>query len=301
MIQPGNSDESNLLGWLSHFKDMKATVYGSQTLNTASSYQGKIDIAHDVTAPKQAPPPIHGTSHSLRHDGSTSNQPSFPIHATSDSTPDDVTSPQRSTSPVHSTLDSTLQDTAVKEVYSTPSSVLNWSTVSSPFAAGSNYSSCVHTSSPVVAQLVHTEPRAISSQPAHVPVDKDNSSHSSPPRQLPLKNNSIHVDELLFFVQNKMETTYMDTIVSLVTEFYSDRDIENSKKMLYNSIQSKERYRKYRGENKAKENVKDICTIFYTTELQIQPYFVAKTLTKLPPITILDIGVGIEFSGNWTV
>lgn len=49
---------------------------------------------------------------------------------------------------------------------------------------------------------------------------------------------------------------------------------------------------KRRGPDKKEGNLKDISIIFYTNEIISLPTFVACKLTKLPPITMQEYGVG---------
>ena len=102
----------------------------------------------------------------------------------------------------------------------------------------------------------------------------------------------MHVDELLFYVQNKLDTSCMDAVVQVCLDFYSQSDIGNSKNTLHNLVQPPYRLIKRRGANKARENMMDICTLFLTTAPEKQPIFVAKSLTKLPPVTTHEFGVG---------
>lgn len=255
MIQPGNRDESNLLGWLSHFNEMKIAVCGSCPPPVSSA------------KPESVPDAVHNINISLR-----SLSPECPT-----SNPDFI----------HG-------ETAVKEVFMTPASVCNWSSVSTSSPVNPASTTRILFSSPIVSQSAHsvqTERISTVAQPEHA--QSHTTRENSPPSSTCLQSaRNIHVDELLFFIQNKIETTNMETIIPIVTEFYSETDIENSKATLYAITQPKDRCIKRRGQNKARENVKDICTVFYTTELQRQPLFVAMSLTKLPPITTHDVGVG---------
>jgi hypothetical protein len=41
-----------------------------------------------------------------------------------------------------------------------------------------------------------------------------------------------------------------------------------------------------------RDNLRDICAVLYSTDVSMQPIFVAQSLAKLPPITTQDYGVG---------
>ena len=69
-------------------------------------------------------------------------------------------------------------------------------------------------------------------------------------------------------------------------------DVEHSKKILFDAVQPPDRLIKRRGENKLKENLSDICKVLYSTEVRKQPIFVAERLSKLPPVTTHEYGVG---------
>ena len=105
-------------------------------------------------------------------------------------------------------------------------------------------------------------------------------------------SSSIHVDELLCFIQNKIDSDNLDNIVKTCVDFYSDVDIEKSKKTLFDLVKPPNRYIKRRAQNKAKDNIVDICTVFYTLDVCDQPTFVAKALNRLPPMSVHEFGVG---------
>jgi hypothetical protein len=124
----------------------------------------------------------------------------------------------------------------------------------------------------------------------HTPSSEPSSDHSVTP--LTGSTPAVHVDELLCFVQNHIESDNLDNIVKICVDFYSDEDIEKSKKLLFDIVKPPNRYIKRRAQDKAKDNIVDICTVFYTLDVAEQPTFTAKSLRKLPPLTVHEFGVG---------
>ena len=77
---------------------------------------------------------------------------------------------------------------------------------------------------------------------------------------------SIHVDELLCFVQNKVRTSLGDFIVKLCSDFYSDAVVTASKEKLFQDTEdlrpSRMRYIKRIGENKKIQDLRTSSMCF---------------------------------------
>ena len=103
-----------------------------------------------------------------------------------------------------------------------------------------------------------------------------------------VQGTSIIVDELLFFVQNKLSVNPqpLDMLVQTCANFYDADEIFTSKKALFENIrQDKFRLIKRLGKNKKQDDLMDICKLFLSTEIEQMPMFVAKELSNVPCTT----------------
>jgi hypothetical protein len=105
-------------------------------------------------------------------------------------------------------------------------------------------------------------------------------------------NETIHVDELLCFVQNCMMTGLGDIITKLCVDFYSQDVIFKSKAKLFDhtvSIRpSNMRYIKRKNKEGCKQDILDIMNVFRTLPVKSTPIYVAKDLSNLPPLGAFD-------------
>ena len=103
---------------------------------------------------------------------------------------------------------------------------------------------------------------------------------------------SIHVDELLCFVQNKVRTSLGDFIVKLCSDFYSDAAVTASKEKLFQDTEdlrpSRMRYIKRIGENKKIQDLQDILNVFRALPGRSTLSYVARDLGNLPPLSAFD-------------
>jgi hypothetical protein len=102
----------------------------------------------------------------------------------------------------------------------------------------------------------------------------------------------VITNELLCFIQNRMKTLSADDIVRLCQKFYGPEVICSSKKVLFDSTfhcrRPEERYIKRKGDNKARDDLRDMIKLFLTLELKDCPVFVARNLSNLPPLSAGD-------------
>lgn len=99
------------------------------------------------------------------------------------------------------------------------------------------------------------------------------------------------VNELLCFIQNRLDTMPLDVIVKLTADFYPAGDIAVGKEVIYDIVKPTERLRKRRGDSAGKEDARDICKMMLQTDVDKLPTFVAKNLSNLPPMTIESFDV----------
>lgn len=92
------------------------------------------------------------------------------------------------------------------------------------------------------------------------------------------------VNEVLCYIQNKMDTLPTDTIVKLCSDFFTYDDIRQAKSLLYQTVPvDGDRLKIYRGEKKAKQDVKDIIMHLHMVQLSETPIFLSRDITMLPP------------------
>ena len=96
-------------------------------------------------------------------------------------------------------------------------------------------------------------------------------------------------ETLLTFVSDKINTLPYDMIVKLLVDFYSDDDIASAKNILYQTAfkdRDAPRLIKRKGKDRCLNNIQDILNIFLEMPPQSVPCYVAKELSRLPPLSI---------------
>lgn len=100
---------------------------------------------------------------------------------------------------------------------------------------------------------------------------------------------NIVINELLSFVQNKIDVMDEESLVRICSTSFSDVDIENAKSLLCDSLAKRKKVR--RGEGGARRSLHDIISLIKETDPEETPIFVAKELQKLPPVTFDHVDV----------
>ena len=103
---------------------------------------------------------------------------------------------------------------------------------------------------------------------------------------------TVHVNEILCFIQNKSRSLPLDMVTKLCIDFYNAAEIRKAKRELYDltesSLPSSLRFLKRSGEHKARNDVKDIVKVFSSLESGDIPKFSALDLGNLPPLNAFD-------------
>ena len=97
------------------------------------------------------------------------------------------------------------------------------------------------------------------------------------------------VNELLTFVSDKINTLPYDMIVKLLVDFYSDDDIASAKNIMFQTAfndRDAQRFVKRKGKDRSLNNIQDILNIFVEMPPQSVPCYVAKELSRLPPLSM---------------
>lgn len=95
---------------------------------------------------------------------------------------------------------------------------------------------------------------------------------------------NIVINELLCFVQNKIDVLDEESLVRLVVTAFSTLEISAAKELLFASISTTLR-NVSRRKNKEQKDVEDMICAMKNTEPDNTPIFVAWQLHKLPPVT----------------
>lgn len=106
---------------------------------------------------------------------------------------------------------------------------------------------------------------------------------------LKCKSCNIVINELLAFVQNKMDVMVDESLVQICATAFSDDEIEKAKNLLFESVSKQKTTR--RRDGKTQRNLDDIICLLRETDPEEMPIFVARDLGKLPPVTFDHVDV----------
>jgi hypothetical protein len=100
------------------------------------------------------------------------------------------------------------------------------------------------------------------------------------------------VDNILCFLNNKIDILPTDTIVKLCVGTYTEEEIKKSKELLFElcADDTTTRLKKRQGEKKNEQNIEDMLLLLHEKGDDV-PTFVVKDLSRLPPITFDSIDV----------
>ena len=99
----------------------------------------------------------------------------------------------------------------------------------------------------------------------------------------------IIVNELLTFLSDKINPLPHDMIVKLLVDFYSDDDITSAKNIMFQTAfngRDAPRLIKRKGKDMSLNIIQDILTIFLEMPPQSVPCYVAKELSRFPPLSV---------------
>lgn len=107
-------------------------------------------------------------------------------------------------------------------------------------------------------------------------------------------NCNIVICEVLSYIQYKHDVMDNESLIRMCESAYSDKEIEEAKSLLFESVPKKEAARSKitrRKDGKNKRNLEDIICFFKEVDPEVIPIFVARDLQKLPPVSIDHIDV----------
>lgn len=105
------------------------------------------------------------------------------------------------------------------------------------------------------------------------------------------KTCNIVIDEVLAFVQNKLDVMDVESLIRICATGFSTSDIQKAKTLLFESVPSTGRKITRKKEGKRQRDLEDIIKVFQNVDPEEIPIFVAKELHKLPPVTFDHVDV----------
>ena len=107
-----------------------------------------------------------------------------------------------------------------------------------------------------------------------------------------ISNFGVVINELLCFVVNKMDSLTTDILIKLCCDHYGDDEVESAKKTLFELCNNESgRFVKRQGQNKRYNNLMDMVKLLHEIDEEDLPCFVAKDLTRLPPIDVTHVDI----------
>ena len=110
-----------------------------------------------------------------------------------------------------------------------------------------------------------------------------------------INQKGMRINELLCFIQYKMDTLPIKLIVDICQGFYSDEAVTSAKRIVYEATEGVRKscihYKKYIGPDKLRNNLMDIVTVLQSLEIKDIPSFVVRDLANVPPLTSLNSDV----------
>ena len=92
-------------------------------------------------------------------------------------------------------------------------------------------------------------------------------------------------NEVLCYLQNKMDSLPFELIVKIASDFYDDETISQAKIVLFQEVSHPStRYRQCRGESKSYEDIRDMLKLLLSVQLEDIPIFLALDLSNIPPL-----------------
>ena len=92
------------------------------------------------------------------------------------------------------------------------------------------------------------------------------------------------LNSILWYLYNRMDCMKTDVLISVITQFYSDKEVEEAKQILFENFTS-HRIIKRKGENKTEMNLKDMLELLHVTSSNPQPEVTFATAScNFPPL-----------------
>lgn len=102
---------------------------------------------------------------------------------------------------------------------------------------------------------------------------------------------NIVINEVLAFVNNKIDVMDEDSIARICISAFSENDILEAKNLLFQSLATTKKKKQRKREGKSLRNIDDIICVLKETDPDEVPIFVARELQKLPPVLFDHVDV----------
>lgn len=102
---------------------------------------------------------------------------------------------------------------------------------------------------------------------------------------------NIVINEVLAFVNNKIQVMDEESISRICVSAFSDADIVAAKNLLFASIPKTKKKTQRKGDGKTRRDIDDIIRLLKETDPENIPVFVARDLEKLPPVLFDHVDV----------
>ena len=111
----------------------------------------------------------------------------------------------------------------------------------------------------------------------------------------------VILNSILWYLYNRMDCMKTDVLISVITQFYSDKEVEEAKKVRFENFTS-HRIIKRKGENRTEMNLKDMLELLHVTSSNLQPEVTFATASyNFPPLDFKNIDSGIIISNLQTL
>ncbi|CAB3245923.1 unnamed protein product [Arctia plantaginis] len=104
-------------------------------------------------------------------------------------------------------------------------------------------------------------------------------------------NCNIIISEVLAFIQNKHDVMDTESLIRICVSAFSASEIEDAKKLLFESVTTKRRNISRRKDGKKQKDLEDVICLIKEIDPDKIPVFVARDLQKLPPISFDHVDV----------
>ena len=122
-------------------------------------------------------------------------------------------------------------------------------------------------------------------------LNNSSSNHNGANMHGNMPNIPVIINELLCFLQNKMDTVPKDVLSKACTDFFDPSYIYQSKQLLFDTVNPDHRMKKHRGSEKSKEDINDIYKVLLELGNKELVHFVAHDLNNVPPLSINNFDI----------
>ena len=248
MIQPGEEDEENLLEVLRGFPDLKRERQRNTSRPSICTNTLKASSTKDTTANMEGPDKKHGEKEGAGNELQETDSSAETADACSDNT-----------------LLECANNSITEITMGTKKLIVNLPPVNSVDYSNHSINHSDKAPEGYISMFVPRPPMPLSSD---------------------YHKKQFIVNEVLCYIQNKMNSEAKEVIVNLASQFFTYEEIIAAKKLLYEVAPvTRRRLIIHRGDDKARQEVADMYYHFHSVQLNDVPMFLALDISRLPPLT----------------